>query len=204
MPKIEAATVAEHRAMKARQVIDAAVDLLVSEGPSAVTPAAVAERAGLARTSVYQYAGSGAELVATAVEELFVRATTELADAVSAAGDDPRERIAAIVRTVLSGAKSGHSPNHALEVEQLPVEQRERLAQLHGALMAPLVDAIAAAGAADPPITAALAWGAINGVVPLVERGLPVEQAAAHAVAFVDAGVGCPPVGGATTAGIRA
>lgn len=189
MPKIEAATVAEHRAMKARQVIDAAVDLLVGEGPSAVTPAAVAERTGLARTSVYQYAGSTAELVAAAVEALFVRATTELSEAVAAAGEDPGERIAAIVRTVLLGAKSGHSPNHALEVEQLPIDQRERLGQLHRALMAPLIDAIADAGDPDPPTTAALAWGAINGVIPLVEHGMPVAVAAERAVAFVGAGV---------------
>lgn len=189
MPKIEAATVAEHRAMKARQVVDAAVDLLVGEGPSAVTPAAVAERTGLARTSVYQYAGSAAELVAAAVEDLFVRATTELSEAVTAAGDDPLERLAAIVRAALAGAKSGHSPNHALEVEQLPAAQRERLGQLHGALMAPLVEAIADAGAADPHITAALAWGAINGIVPMVERGMPVDDAVVHTVAFLRSGV---------------
>ncbi|WP_425309379.1 TetR/AcrR family transcriptional regulator [Ammonicoccus fulvus] len=194
MPKIEAATVAEHRAMKARQVIDAAVDLLVGEGPSAVTPAAVAERSGLARTSVYQYAGSAAELVAAAVEALFVRATNDLSEAVAAAGSDPGDRIAAIVRAVLAGAKSGHSPNHAIEVEQLPPAQRERLGQLHGALMAPLVEAIADFGADDPRTTAALAWGAINGIVPMVEGGMPIEQAAARAVAFVSAGVGRTPV----------
>lgn len=171
-------------------MVDAAVDLLVTRGPSAVTPAAVAARTGLARTSVYQYAGSAAELVAAAVEELFVRATTELSEAVAAAGSDPGDRIAAIVRAVLHGAKTGHSPNHALEVEQLPAAQRERLGQLHGALMAPLVEAITDAGADDPHTMAALAWGAINGVVPLVERGMPVEHAAAQAVAFVSAGVG--------------
>lgn len=189
MPKIEAATVAEHRALRGRQVLDAAVDLLVGEGPSAVTPAAVAERTGLARTSVYQYAASTAELAAAAVEALFVRATAELAEAVEAAGADPGERIAAIVRTVLAGAKSGHTPNHALEFDALPPGQRERLGQLHGALMAPLVDAIADAGADDPRATAALAWGALNGIVPLVEQGMAPEHAAEQAVAFIRAGV---------------
>lgn len=189
MPKIEAATVAEHRAMKARQVLAAAVDLLVDEGPSGVTLAAVAERTDLARTSVYQYAGSAADLVGAAVEELFRRAVHDLDEAVAAAGPAPQDRIAAIVRAVLLGAQSGHSPQHDVVVQHLPPDQRQRLDELHGRLMAPLVQAIAEAGAADPRSTAALAWGAINGVVPLVEQGLCVDSAIESAVAFIAAGV---------------
>lgn len=187
MPKIAAATVAEHRAMRARQVVDAAVDLLTTDGPPAVTPAAVAERAGLARTSIYQYAGSGAELVALAVEDLFVRAGAALTEAVTAAGPDPGARLEAIVRTVLEGAAAGHSPNHAVDVEALPPAQRARLAELHGALMAPAEDAIADAGVAQPRAVAGLAWGAINGAVALVEHGQPLEQVVPLTVRFVRA-----------------
>ena len=35
----------------------------------------------------------------------------------------------------------------------------------------------------------ALSWGAINGVVPLIEHGMPVERAITVAVAYVRAGV---------------
>lgn len=190
MPKISAATVAEHRAMKERQVIEAAVELLTTEGPSAVSPAAVAQRAGLARTSVYQYARSGPALVALAMEELFVRADAALAAAVEAAGPDPVDRLEAIIRTVLEGASDTHAPDQAVDVANLPAEQRERLAQLHQEVVAPLAEAIAATGAEDVESLTALSWGAINGVVPLIGRGMPVDRAVQLAVAYVRAGVG--------------
>ena len=55
MPRIDAPTVAEHHVMRRDAIIAAARDLLGTAGASAVTPAAVAGRSGLARTSVYQY-----------------------------------------------------------------------------------------------------------------------------------------------------
>ena len=55
MPRIEAATVAEHNAMRRRQVVDAAAEVLGDVGVGGFTPAAVAKRAGLARSSMYQY-----------------------------------------------------------------------------------------------------------------------------------------------------
>lgn len=189
VPKITAATVAEHRAMKERQVIEAAAELLTTEGPSSVSPAAVAQRTGLARTSVYQYARSGPALVALAVEELFVRANAALVAAVEAAGPDPVDRLEAIIRTVLEGASDTHAPDQALDIARLPAEQRDRLAQLHGEIVAPLAQAIAATGAQDVASLTALSWGAINGVVPLISRGMPVDRAVQLAVTYVRAGV---------------
>lgn len=195
MPKISAATVAEHRALKERQVVGAAVHLLTTEGAGAVTPAAVAKRAGLARSSVYLYARSGHDLVALAVEALFVEANAALAAALEAAGPDPAERLEVIIRTVLQGAADKHAPNQAVDFAGLPPEQRERLHQLHDQMVAPLGAAIAAiaatgaTGASDVAALTALSWGAINGVVPLIEHGLPVERAVELAVAYVRAGV---------------
>lgn len=197
MPKIDAATVAEHRAIKAKQVLDAAVDLLTSEGPTGVTPAAVADRTGLARTSIYQYAGSAAELIALATEALFIRAEAELSTAVARAGDDPGDRLEAIVRVVLEGAEAGHSPQHSVDVEQLPAAQRVRLVELHRALMAPLERAIADSGVAQPRIVAALAWGAINGVIPLLEHGHPIGPLVDLAMDFVRGGVAASGIDGA-------
>ncbi|WOP18706.1 TetR family transcriptional regulator [Raineyella sp. LH-20] len=193
MPKISAATVAEHRAMKERQVISAAVDLLTTEGAAAVTPAAVAARAGLARTSVYQYARSGNELVALAVEETFVQVKAALAVALDAAGPDPAARLEAIIRTVLRGAADGHAPDPAVDVAALGSAQQERLRQLHQELVAPLALAIEAVGAKDVSVLTAISWGAINGVVPLIEHGMPIEAAVTAVVAYVRAGVSTSP-----------
>lgn len=120
MPKISASTVAEHRARQREALIGAAIDLLVNEGAAAVTPAAVGARAGLARSSVYQYFDSSAALLATITEEAFRRSNEALARAVAAA-DGPVERIEAFFRESLRlGAEGAHRPAAALMNAGLP------------------------------------------------------------------------------------
>ena len=53
MPRITAPTVAEHHAKQRRALLDAARDLLAETGAEP-SMAAVARRAGLARSSIYQ------------------------------------------------------------------------------------------------------------------------------------------------------
>jgi len=67
MPRIETETLAEHRDWRRNQLIDAAASIAMESGGAAITVAAVAQRAGLSRTSVYEYFGSGSELVADLV-----------------------------------------------------------------------------------------------------------------------------------------
>ena len=67
MPRIETETLAEHRDWRRNQLIEAAASIAMESGGAAITVAAVAQRAGLSRTSVYEYFGSGSELVADLV-----------------------------------------------------------------------------------------------------------------------------------------
>ena len=69
MPRIETETLAQHRDWRRNQLIEAAASIALESGGAAVTVAAVAQRAGLSRTSVYEYFGSSAELVADLVLE---------------------------------------------------------------------------------------------------------------------------------------
>lgn len=171
MPKIDAPTVAEHRAQKERAILAATVELLTTIGQDAVTPAAVAERAGLARTSVYQYHPSSASLVAAAVEELFRFAQIEVGEALAASGTDPVERLRGYVMAMLRLAQAGHSPNRPISLVGAPDACRLRIRRLHDDLMAPLVGIVADLGASDARLQAALASGSIQGAVALVEHG---------------------------------
>ncbi|WIM73092.1 hypothetical protein QP028_05350 [Corynebacterium suedekumii] len=56
MPKISESTVAEHRAVQHRAVLDAAEKLIVGSDGRVPTLAEVAAEVGLARSSVYLYA----------------------------------------------------------------------------------------------------------------------------------------------------
>ena len=69
MPKIQAPTVALHRELRRQQLMAAAMELALSNGAEAISVAAVANKAGLARSSIYEYFASSADLVADLVLE---------------------------------------------------------------------------------------------------------------------------------------
>lgn len=185
MPKIDAPTVAEHRAQKERAILDATVDLLTHHGQDAVTPAAVAERAGLARTSVYQYHPSSASLVAGAVEELFRKSELEVAAALRDAAQDPASRLTAYVSAMLSIAQAGHSPNRPISLHGAPEVCRQRIRVLHDQLMAPLSGIVAEFGASNVRAVTAIASGAIQGAVQLVEHGADLNATTDEVCAFL-------------------
>lgn len=70
MPRIQAPTVAEHRAAQHRALVDAARQILAETGRPP-TLARVAARAGLARPSLYQYFRSAEDLLNAVVEDVF-------------------------------------------------------------------------------------------------------------------------------------
>lgn len=160
VPRIDAPTVAEHAARRRAAIVKAATELLVLSGPQAVTPAAVAGAAGLARSSVYQYFPSTGSLVAIAVEEAFSRALARLVESLATA-HTPAERVAAYVDAALDAAIEGHRPMSSLDLGSLPPQCRDRVAELHASLLAPLVDALAEAGSDDASAVA----GLVNAVV---------------------------------------
>lgn len=185
MPKIDAPTVAEHRALKERAILEATVELLVGHGQDAVTPSAVAKRAGLARTSVYQYHPSSAALVATALEELFRKAELEVHQALSEVEDSPGERLTAYVAAMLNTAQAGHSPNRPISLEGAADGYRMRIRELHERLMAPLAGIVAELGATDVRAATALASGAIQGAVHLVEHGADLATTTTQTCEFL-------------------
>ena len=93
MPKIAAPTVAEHRAAQLRALLDAARELIREDG-SGLTLAAVAARAGLARSSVYQYFRSREELLDAVVADVVPRWSARITAAVATAAS-PEDAIVA-------------------------------------------------------------------------------------------------------------
>jgi AcrR family transcriptional regulator len=188
MPRIDAPTVAEHHVMRRAAIIAAARDLLGTAGASAVTPAAVASRSGLARTSVYQYFPSTGALLAAAVEATFADSSESLAAVVAQAGD-PRSRIHAYVRDALRLAARDHGPFHQLTLSDLPPECVARVRELHDELLAPLRTAVEDLGVRDTTLVTGLVFGAISAAVQLVDHGRDVAEATAGTLSFVDAGL---------------
>ena len=203
MPRIDAPTVAAHHAMRHDAIVAAARETLVAEGVSAVTPAAVAAQAGLARTSVYQYYPSTGALVAAAVEAIFAEANAVLSGVVGRVGD-PRERIHRYIAAALELAARNHGPFHPLSIVDLPPMCRARVRELHEELLAPLHAAVEDLGVGDPEIVVGLAFGAISAAAQLVDHGTDLAAATDRTVRFVDAGLDSARASGASAPGRRA
>jgi len=190
VPRISAPTLAEHRARQKRALLDAATRILVSEGPQAVTPAAVGAAAGLARSSVYQYFRSGGAIIAAIIEESFPRSAERLRAAVEGL-TEPLEVMEAFLREMLRQAADGvHRPAAALRGAELPPECVARLAELHDEQIAPFREALLALGLPSPAVTGALVGGMIEAAVRAVDDGADLEEVTRETLRLLRAAVG--------------
>lgn len=112
MPKISEQRKAEVR----NQLVDAAIDVLLDEGPGA-TSRRILERAGLSAGALYHYFSSLDELH-VAVAERFTELDAPLFEADVDAGDDPAAALASIHRQVLADL---FAPGHHTIFGQLRV-----------------------------------------------------------------------------------
>lgn len=189
MPRIDAPTVAEHNAMRRRQVVDAAALVLSEVGAAAFTPAAVAKQAGLARSSMYQYYPSTDALLGAAVAEMLERSRDRMIAAVAAA-DTPAERVTAYVREAIDDATSGHATIPDLSGMHMPEVCREGVRALHDELLAPLREALEDAEVDNPQMASVLVRGLVNAAVSAAKHGAPREALTNATIDFVLRGVG--------------
>lgn len=185
MPKIAAATVAEHRARQETALLDAARELLLTGGAAAVSPAGVAAATGLARNSVYTYFRSTEQILARIVADAFAEWARRVREAVGAV-DQPAARIDAYARATLALAGSGVHRVAVLAGSVLRSDaSRARLAHVHHDLAAPLRAALADHGDPDPGLTAELVDGALGRAIDRLDAGDPPHEVTQLTLAFV-------------------
>jgi AcrR family transcriptional regulator len=171
VPKIQAASVAEHRTMQHGALLDAARSLLSEGGTEALTFSALAERTGLARSSVYEYFRSRAALVAELCAVDFPVWAAEVEVAMAAAGS-AEAKIDAYVRSQLAlVGDRRHRAVVAISAGELDAGAREKIRAAHGGLVAMVVEALAALGHAEPRLTAMLLQGVVDAAVRRIELG---------------------------------
>ena len=134
-PKIQAATVVEQRQMRQRQLIDAALSIALESGAANITVAAVAKRAGLARSSMYEYFSSSADLIADLVIEELALYQKRLAQAVKGT-EDPYQHIELWIAEALQYVVDGrHMLIKSLNSATIPEFRRDEISQGHRNLM---------------------------------------------------------------------
>ena len=192
MPRITAPTVAEHHDQRRADLVAAGQELLVTEGPDAVTMTAVAARAGLSRTAVYEYFTSADELLAVVLSDQMVLWREALRQRLHAAsfetGDLDTVRIYVEVAMGLV-ADGDHSLLVLLTMHTLAKDVRHRLSAAHAAVAAPVGEALAQIGIRDVDQATNYVHAAIEAAARRLTPGQDARAEIAAVAAFTVAGV---------------
>ncbi|GGU05253.1 MULTISPECIES: TetR/AcrR family transcriptional regulator [Streptomyces] len=182
---------AEHRTMQRGALLDAARSLLSEGGTEALTFPALAERTGLARSSVYEYFRSRAAVVEELCAVDFPVWAAEVESAMARA-DDAEGKVEAYVRKQLElVGDRRHRAVVAISASELDDGAREKIRAAHGGLVAMIVEALAELGQAEPRLGAMLLQGVVDAAVRRIELGAAEEpdRIAEAAVAMALRGV---------------
>ncbi|MFB7559536.1 TetR/AcrR family transcriptional regulator [Streptomyces brevispora] len=182
---------AEHRTMQRGALLDAARSLLSEGGTEALTFPALAERTGLARSSVYEYFRSRAAVVEELCTVDFPVWAAEVENAMERAGT-PEEKIEAYVRRQLDlVGDRRHRAVVAISASELDAGAREKIRAAHGGLIAMIVEALGDLGHEQPRLAAMLLQGSVDAAVRRIELSMAEEPdvIADTAVAMILRGV---------------
>ena len=192
MPRITAPTVTEHRDQRRADLVAAGQELLVTEGPDAVTMTAVAARAGLSRTAVYEYFTSADELLAVVLSDQMVLWREALRQRLHVAsfetGDLDTVRIYVEVAMGLV-ADGHHSLLVLLTMHTLAKDVRHRLSAAHAAVAAPVGAALAQIGIRDVDQATNYVHAAIEAAARRLTPGQDARAEIAAVATFTVAGV---------------
>ena len=185
MPRIRAATVAEHREMQRRALLDAARDLVAAGGMAALTFPALAKANGLARSSVYEYFKSRADAVEALVAHEFPARTGEVRAAMAAEPTAERQLAAYVRRQLDLVSEPGHRALLALSGQELDGEARDRIRAAHGWLLDLGVNVLKTLGHPDPRLAAVLTQGVVDAAAKRIALGADPDEVKETAVSMV-------------------
>lgn len=161
--------------MQRDALLDAARSLLSEGGTEALTFPALAERTGLARSSVYEYFRSRAAVVEELCAVDFPVWAAEVEAAMEAA-PTPEAKVEAYVRSQLAlVGDRRHRAVVAISAGELDAGAREKIRAAHGGLVGMVVEALAAVGHREPRLTAMLLQGVVDAAVRRIELGAAEE-----------------------------
>lgn len=189
VPKLIASDLISNREYRREQLTNAALELAMENGVSAVTIAAVAKRAGLSRASVYEYFASSADLITDLIVEEMEIYATRLKNALNGA-TDPFEQLELWIREALLYVADGrHLLVKTLGAITPPEFRQEEVKVGHHKLMATFMAPISELGFENPRAAASLLQSTIDATAIRIDSGNSVEAEIQQAVTFALAGL---------------
>ncbi len=164
---------ARRAAANREAIVDAAEELLVEGGLSAVTVEAVAERADVAIQTVYNRVGRRPEVL-VAVSERAVEENRRYMAPAFASGGTPLARLAAVASAYVNFAQErpqqfellNTPPDEPVALERIADKVDEQMGLLAGILADGVADG-SFDPALDPPVAATALWAMLEGVLTL-------------------------------------
>lgn len=164
--------------MQRAALLDAARSLLSQGGTEALTFPALAERTGLARSSVYEYFRSRAAVVEELCAVDFPVWAAEVEAAMSQA-ETPEGKVEAYVRQQLAlVGDRRHRAVVAISASELDAGAREKIRAAHGGLVAMIVEALGDMSHDQPRMAAMLLQGIVDAAVRRIELGAAEDPGA--------------------------
>ena len=189
MPKITASTLVEQRAWRRSQLLDAASGLALESGPTSVTVSAVAARAGLSRTSFYEYFSSSSEIVAELITDELNNFTNYLTEKVATAST-PDEAITSWIEGSLEYVADGrHLLARALSTLELSAERSTQIGIAHRKMLAPLSAPLSQLGIRDVRQALALIHASTESATRRIEAGMDSASEIESTRNFIVAGL---------------
>jgi AcrR family transcriptional regulator len=185
MPRIRAATVVEHREMQRRALLVAAGELVADGGIAALTFPALAKKTGLARSSVYEYFKSRADVVEALVAHEFPAWIGEVRAEMAAEPTAERQLAAYVRRQLDLVSEPGHRALLALSGQELDGEARDRIRAAHGWLLDLGIGVLKVLGHPEPRLAALLIQGMVDAAAKRISLGADPAEVVDTAVSMV-------------------
>lgn len=189
MPKISTRTLEEHRIWRREMLIQAATEIALTNNYTPITISEVAKRAGISRTSVYEYFSSTEELVA----DLVIAELNNFSTLITADLQKINEPVAKIERWIhlsLQYVVDGrHLIMKALNLINQPANRAEAIRTGHRNLLAPITESLVAMGVADIRQALMFLQATTDVAAKRIESGADAEVEIAKTSAFCLAGL---------------
>lgn len=178
MPKISAPTVAEHRAAQRAALVRAGVEVLLESGIAGTIPRVVCERAGLTRSSFYDYFHSKDDLLVAIAIDAIESWDREIEEALTDVEPGLAQLRAYVDATMRMTADGRHEVAGALREADLSPSSMDDFMRLHDALLRPLIHVLEHLGIEEAQRRAFLVQGMIGAGMELISHGVDERTAA--------------------------
>lgn len=185
-PKINARTTREQRDWRREQLLSVALELALESPSREISMTQLAKRAGLSRTSVYEYFASSSDVVTQVlIQEL--EQYQHILDEAIARETDPEEKVRSWIEASLRYVTSGdHLLARGMGAISTNPESVTLFRKKHQSLLSPLAEVFATLGVTDPMRALTFTQAVVDIAAKNIERidsnGKAREEAASEEV----------------------